>query len=105
MIRLLIEDELGTLEQILGTVSKKDIKTMTDIAEKYTLKCLRFVDTTGDTYFNEGQLWEIKNNEIKILEQEPAIKPELLDMLQRGLLSGLEESFLFLKFEDLELMT
>ena len=72
-MRLLIEDEFGEIEKILGYIAKKDINVMANIAEDHNLKCLSFVDIVGNTYFSEKQLLEIKKNEIEILENNPKI--------------------------------
>ncbi len=99
LMRLLVIDELAEVEKVLGIVDKKDINNMISVAEQLDMKCLNFVDSIGDTYFNEKQVNEIKK-EIVILQCYSPVSKKLLDMIEEGIKIAQREGA-YLKFEDL----
>ena len=99
-MKLLMIEELGDTEKILGIVDKYEIQQLINAAERHSLKCLSFVDTVGNTYFNEMQIAEIKNKELAVLENDPTVNKKLLAMIKEGADIISQTEHLYLKFED-----
>ncbi len=93
-----IIDEENNTRSIIGQIDDLDLLEFIDVSEKLNFKCLSFLDVVGDTYFNEKQQLQIKN-ELSILENKQNVNKEILKLIKRGVSEGLSECFLYLKFE------
>ena len=72
--------ELGGYVVWFGEFSCDDVQKMVKIAEKHNMACLGFIEIHDDTFFNEEQAVEIKN-EVKILRNYEKLNKNLLDTL------------------------
>jgi hypothetical protein len=94
---LKIVDEDGVTLSDIGSIEESDLRQLISVATNLDLPCLRFVDTTGDTIFNEKQMYQIKE-EIRRLREYKGVSQPLLDVIERGIDEALKDVFHYLKF-------
>ena len=79
-----VVSEVGETRVTLGETFVEDVKNLVTEAEKHNLVCLSGIDVHEDTFFNYLQVEKILEDEIGILQKNPAISVHLLSMIEKG---------------------
>lgn len=80
LMKIISLGEFGDNVVIFGEFSCDDVQKMINIAEKHDMACLGFIEISGDTFFNEEQALEMKN-ELNILNDYEELNKRLLETL------------------------
>lgn len=98
-IRLITMNEFGEVLKECGSIDQASLQKIVSIAESEGMSCVSYIDTEGDTYFNEAQLQEAQK-EINILSTYSDVSREVVELIQSAIRCALEQgSFTYLKFE------
>ena len=83
VMKIIVLDQWGESIIIFGEFKVEDFQKVINIAEKYDMPCLGFIDTIEDTYFNEEQCADIRK-ELVTLRNYKELNKTLLHALFRA---------------------
>ena len=83
IMKIIVLDQWGGSIIIFGQFTVEDFQKIINIAKKYDMPCLGFIDTIEDTYFNEEQCADIQK-ELVTLKNYKELNKNLLHALFRA---------------------
>jgi hypothetical protein len=97
MAKIIVTNEDGIETKLISIVEHTNFIDLEKESKIDNLKCLSFVDFTGDTIFNAKQCREIKK-EVELLRLNSNLSKQLLDLIKIGAEEVLSNVHLYLKF-------
>ena len=97
---MIIDEDNEIVNGNIGRISAEDLLQFIKYAEKLDLPCLQFIELTGDTFFSNMQMHQIRN-ELNELKKHSVANHNIVSIIEKGINEGLIEDFQYLTFKGL----